>query len=59
MKIEELFPKEGKNRKKAKKIRTIQKDRAKDNNPGETENMSGWNADPHQGTFDRMRMGIS
>ncbi len=59
MKIEELFPKEGKNRKKAKKIRTLQKDKAKEANPGETEDRLGWGADPHQGTFDRMRMGVS
>jgi len=59
MKIEELFPKEGKNRKKAKKIRMLQLDKAKQNNPGDGEDRSGWGVDPHQGSFDRMRMGVS
>ncbi len=59
MKIEDLFPVEGKNRKKAKKLRTIQRDKAKAGNPGETEERAGWGATPYQGTFDRMRMGVS
>lgn len=59
MKIEELFPKEGKNMRKAKKIRMIQKDKAKSNNPGDGTGRAGWAADPYQGTFDRMRMGVS
>jgi len=59
MKIEELFPKEGKNRRKAKKIRINAKLKAKENEPEETEKPSGWEAGPFQGTFDRMRMGVS
>ncbi len=56
MKIEDLFPKEGENRKKAKRIRMLKMDKAKKNNPTDGEDRSGWAADPHQGTFDRMRM---
>lgn len=57
MKIEELFPKEGKNFSKAKKIRAQLKDKAKKNNPGETEERAGWGVDPHQGYFNDLRMG--
>jgi len=56
MKIEELFPKQGANIKKAIKIRTLSKDKAKKNNPGETEERGGWGFDAHQGTYNRLRM---
>jgi len=56
MKISDLFPPEGKNLKAAKQIRMKRKDLAKKGNPGETEDPNGWQAGPHQGSFDRMRM---
>jgi len=56
MKIEEIFPKNGANLNFAKKIRTIQKDKAKKNNPGGNDPQGGWNIDPHQGSFNRLRM---
>jgi hypothetical protein len=56
MKIDELFPREGKNTKKAKRIRVALKDKAKANNPGETEDRGGWSVDPHQGTYNTLRM---
>lgn len=59
MKIEEIFPREGANIKRAKKIRARRKEKAKSNNPGEEESNTGWAANPYQGTFDRMRMGVS
>ncbi len=59
MKIEELFPKEGKNLKKAKKIRRRKLSKAKDNNPELGVDRADWGETPYQGTFDRMRMGVS
>jgi hypothetical protein len=56
MKIEEIFPKTGINTKKAKALRAKAKEKAKSNNPGDTEDRAGWGADAHQGSFDRMRM---
>jgi len=56
MKIEELFPKEGTNTKKAKKIRANLKSKSKENNPGENQERGGWAVDPHQGHFDSLRM---
>lgn len=37
------------NFKKAKKIQILAKDKAKKNNPGDTEDRAGWDVDPHQG----------
>ena len=56
MKIEELFPKEGENVSKAKRICAKAKGKAKKNNPGETEERAGWGVDPHQGYFNSLRM---
>lgn len=56
MKIEELFPKEGINTKKAKSIRASLKKKSKAGNPGENEERGGWNVDPHQGTYNTLRM---
>ena len=56
MKVSDVILNKKSNYKKAKKIRDDLLSRAKDNNPDEQEIVSGWNADPHQGTFDRMRM---
>jgi hypothetical protein len=59
MKVEEIFPEIGKNRKKAKKIRAMLKNKAKDNNPGEAELRGGWAVDAHQGSYNSFRMGSS
>lgn len=59
MKVEEIFPKTGINMKRAKKIRAKLKDKAKKNNPGENEHRGGWGADPHQGSYNSLRMGAS
>ncbi len=44
-----LLTETGSNFKKAKKIQILAKDKAKENNPGETEDRAGWAVDPHQG----------
>jgi len=56
MKIEDIFPKEGKNLIAAKKIRYKMKGKAKKNNPGDGEDRGGWDVDPHQGYFNSLRM---
>ena len=56
MKIEDIFPKEGANTKKAKRIRSNLKLKSKKNNPGETEARGGWCVDPHQGSINSLRM---
>jgi len=56
MKFKDLFPNKNSNYSKAKKIMVMAKDKAKKNNPGETELRGGWSVDAHQGYFDRMRM---
>jgi len=56
MKVEDLFPKEGRNLKKAKRLIAALRKKAKDSNPEETEDRAGWNAGPHQGHFDSLRM---
>lgn len=56
MKYKDLFPDKNSNYSKAKRISAMAKDKAKKSNPGETEDRGGWAVDPHQGTFDRMRM---
>jgi len=56
MKVAELFLNKNTNRDKAKKIRARLKDKAKMNNPGEPEIRGGWSVDPHQGSYNTLRM---
>lgn len=56
MKIEDLFPKQGANTKKAKRIVAHAKEKSKTNNPGENEPRGGWGVDPHQGSYNSLRM---
>jgi len=56
MTVDELLPKLKLDRAKILKMMgSKMKDKAKGNNPEETETPSGVRADPHQGSFDSMR----
>ncbi len=54
MKLKELLP--NSSLKKARKIRAMAKDKAKDNNPAHTQDRGGWGANPYSGIPDNPRI---